>query len=363
MQVGLRSLPPIMPQHRPRLALPFALAIALGAPAMASAQTQATGSITVAPISIEGRDDASFLGELSVGIEECKQNAEIVFRLDNLPDATTLDVWVGDECTSTDRGNADASNNCEQVLSQSIDGNTGRFDVTVGVGDLAMAQGFDCDSGSKGSTKLWFLAVDSPGSKMAVGTSYGFFPSGSVTKFDTDLDPPDAPSDVSGGSGENQIPVEWDIAASDLERFIVYADSDVTGGGGSDGGNAECDSARLRAGAAAESAPDSLRVKTVNEGTATGTTLRGSDIDGDVAAVAVVAVDTAGNMSALSEVVCVHVIPTDGFWDVYEAEGGDAAQGCPCTAMGPAQLEGALPIGLAIGWLGLVSRRRRRARR
>jgi MYXO-CTERM domain-containing protein len=54
----------------------------------------------------------------------------------------------------------------------------------------------------------------------------------------------------------------------------------------------------------------------------------------------------------------VYVVPTTGFKDLYEQQNGDIPQGCPCAAAGPAQVEGALPIALALGVLAYRRRRR-----
>jgi hypothetical protein len=198
-----------------------------------------------------------------------------------------------------------------------------------------------------------------------VGTGFGTF------DLETDADAPDAPTEVTGGSGENRIPVDWDTDSSDIDRFIVYIDNEPTeapgGAAGTsadvDGGGAvttgDCGSALLIAGTDADSLPSSVRQKQVNEPTASGVELTPDDIDGTSAAVAVVAIDEAGNSSPLSNVGCVKVVPTEGFWDRYEANGGQGQAGCPCSALGPAQLQSAWPVALSL----LLLRRRRSVRR
>jgi hypothetical protein len=104
--------------------------------------------------------------------------------------------------------------------------------------------------------------------------------------------------------------------------------------------------------------------KKVGEPTATGVKLKPGDIgggDGSSAAIAVVAIDQAGNESLVSEIACVKVVPTEGFWDRYQSDPNAVDPGCPCTAMGPAQLESAWPIALSLALCGLSARRRRRS--
>ena len=248
--------------------------------------------------------------------------------------------------------------------------------------------------------KIWFLAVDTPDSAEDVGNQYGV-----VQNVGLDTRAPAAPTNVTGGEGQHQIPVTWDSSETNLKGFKVYIDPNpgmagsvntgasgsgapgeedgggtvftpVTTDGGTsttgDGGvvqgatNANCPSSFLVSGASPSDLPSSIHEKTINKPTATEIDLSPTDIDTSSAtikdaAIAVVAVDLAENESPLSVVACVHVAPTTAFWDRYKMEGGEAKGGCPCSAMGPAQIESAWPVGLAVLMLGLSSHRRRRS--
>jgi hypothetical protein len=107
--------------------------------------------------------------------------------------------------------------------------------------------------------------------------------------------------------------------------------------------------------------PSYIKRKAVNEGTATGIDLGPGDIDGEFATIAVIAVDEAGNESPLSQLACVKVVPTESFWDRYQEDGDAVDAGCPCTAIGPAQLQSAWPVGLSLSLIALSARRRRRS--
>jgi MYXO-CTERM domain-containing protein len=83
--------------------------------------------------------------------------------------------------------------------------------------------------------------------------------------------------------------------------------------------------------------------------------------------VVVVAEDLAGNLSRQSQVACITVEPTTGFWERYKAsDGGDAGPGCACSAPGaPTRRSTALlatPVALLLVGAFVRRRIRRRAR-
>jgi MYXO-CTERM domain-containing protein len=53
-----------------------------------------------------------------------------------------------------------------------------------------------------------------------------------------------------------------------------------------------------------------------------------------LAAVAVISDDLAKTTSVLSNISCLQVVETNGFWEKYKASGGDAEQGCVCSTPG-----------------------------
>lgn len=327
-----------------------------------AAHAQAAGSILVFLTSI-GSEDVSTLGEVSVGLEACESDAEIKFELDQVPAAKSqIDVYRGSDCTKTDRDDPDVGT-CKFITSAPIEDKTLDLQVPIRASDLASAVGLEGCKGGTSTPTLWFLAVNDSQSNEEVGTDYGSFPSGSVTEFEIDADPPAPPGNVTGGSGENQIPVEWDSDETDLEEFIVFVDSNPgpAGATGADGGTSDgdCSSSVLSPGAAASGVPASVHRRTLTERSATGIDLSADDIDGDAAAVAVVAVDNAGNESKLSELACVEVVPTVGFWDRYQEQGGDADTGC--RASGAARRTPLSALMFALTLVALAWRTRRRS--
>ena len=374
---------------RPILLFAGAWLLALAGPAFAAdpdgttpTNTSTAGGLTVRALSVG--DEEVKLGTIPVGIEACNDNANIEFEIDGVPsDRESIDVYLGEGCNSTSR-NDDTTNRCTYV------GNF-KAGLSKGLSLVLMAEqlmGEDCETEKEDTPKLWFLAVKTQAGSEDVGTNYGML---STLRLDTRR--PNAPTNVEGGTGEKQIPVEWDTSDSDLEGFVVLIDPQPsTGGGGaagsagssgaagsgdedggmdaapspapSGGGNAssgECGSDVLTPGGSADGLPSRIRRKSVNEATATGLDLGPGDIDGDSAAIAVIAVDEAGNESTLSSLACVKVVPTESFWDRYQQDEAAVDGGCPCAALGPAQLESAWPVGLSLSLIALSTRRRRRS--
>ncbi len=339
----------------------------------ASAQDASTssgqGGIVVNLLTIGG-EEVNTLAEIKLGIEDCSSNAELVFELDGAPaEKESIDIYTGENCNRTDRINDDV-NRCIYLTTQATNEQTRDLRIAVMARDLigedVSGDGTDggCGAGTDSMPTIWFLAVDNPMSAEDVGNNYGTYEALGI-----DLRAPDAPSSVVGGSGENEIPIDWDTEDTDIESFIVFIDNDPieNGGGAGSGGETDggtgntgdCGSSVLGGDADPDDLPSGIRRKEVNEPTATGVELSPNDIDGMMAAVAVVAVDEAGNRSRLSNTACVKVVPTEGFWDRYEANGGKAQGGCPCSALGPAQLQTAWPVGLALLLLRRSARRRR----
>jgi hypothetical protein len=356
------SIPIALRRTAPRWLL---LAALLACPSLALAQDDededgedngSEGDIALTVISIGGREISSPSTEYFASITDCTADRDLVVELDGVDaDKATIDIYVGTDCAATDR-NDSTERRCTFVDSFAKMERTDDIKVPVPIADLVDS----CDEAGAEKPTLWFLAVNDSESAEDVGQEYA------TVQITIDTDPPGAPTSVKGGSGENEIPVSWKVGEK-VESFIVYVDSGDSGSVSDDdagtstgdaGAEEQCGTGKLRAGASGE---DVFGVKVVNvrSATATGVRLGPNDIDGSVAAVAVVAIDEAGNRSALSSVACVRVVPTYGYRDIYEMENGAIQQGCPCTAAGPAQLQTAWPIALALGFVAYRARRRR----
>ena len=363
----------------PRLA--HALPLLLMCSATASAQfgagtgstTPTAGGVIVNPISVGGANVNTMLG-VYVGIDACASTppADVVFDLDSVPtDKTTMDVYSGSKCNDADRDKPDLSN-CTFITTTKIDGKPQDLELKIPADKLFVG---GCDNGTLSMTTLWFLPVDASAQGDPV-TKWGTIP------VNIDGDPPDAPTGVTGGSGESVIRVNWQTTERDLQEFIVYIDNAPTTGGApapvadggtntadggtniADGGGSStspdgmCGSTSLVSGGSPGGLPSSIRESTIKEATATGIDLKPDDIGGARATIAVSTVDKAGNHSPLSNLACVAIVPTQSFWDRYKANGGEAEGGCACRTLDKAQVMNAWPLALAL----LAVRRRSRKR-
>jgi hypothetical protein len=386
---------------RPISFLAGAWLLALAPPAFAQTDTDTTttaGSLVVRALSVGGEEVK--LGDIPIGIAECKADADIVFEIDGVPEENTVDVYLGEACNQPTSRDSDTNSNCDYVGNFPSNDQTRGLRLTIKTTQLID----DCDEPKESTPKIWFLAVTDPGKNEDVDNFYGTLTEDRKVRLDTRA--PSAPTMVEGGTGEKQIPVSWDAPGSDLEGFIVLIDQRPTDGGGSGGGGAsgasgsgaggddgddadqdggpavaadggqtaepaptgggsssdgECGSSVLTPNGSAANLGSGVKRKEVNEATATGIDLSPNDIGGEAATVAVVAVDEAGNESPISELVCVRVVPTESFWDRYQGEDDAVEGGCPCTALGPAQLGSAWPVALSLWFVARSARRRRRS--
>lgn len=339
------------------------------------------GGISIDIVTIGG-DTQDNLGKIWINKEQCDGEAEVEFRLDNVPDQmSTLLIFRGSKCNEAEARDGDGEADCQELDDDGIE-ITQATDFRVKLRADVLAG--NCDATSASREQIWFLAVETASdSSNITEDNYG------AKKLDIDVDAPEAPTNIKGGSGENEITVSWRVGRETVDSFEVLIDSTGTDGPvlrdaavepepepeptDTDGGsvsvldastdqaepgdtNSECGTGALREGASSEDYASFPR-KDVPSKTATSTDLSGGSIIGDSAAVAVIAIDAAGNRSTLSAVECVFVVPTTGFKDQYELDNGEIPQGCPCAATGPVQVEHAWPIAVA---LGIVAYRRRR---
>ncbi len=383
----------------------IALGCWLPSAALAQSGTAGTGSTSAGGVRVEllsiGGETVNALGQIYLSKPDCEGNVALVFRFDGAPsDKPSIDILVGDSCSGTDRKSS-TSNACTYLTSVASGGITQGLMVTLHATDLIK----DCNAAVEEMPKLWFLWVNTTNGTEAVGSNYAEF-----DRLGVDTLPPSAPSSLASGKGESEVPISWKSGQTHLKGFVVFIDTSGmaappldtggagSGSGGADAGNADagdaggagdggtdagtdagtrvsvgdggtagdssgaCGPTQLMGGETAENVPNGVRVKMIDEPTATGTSLKPSDLGGATeATIAVAAVDLAGNQGALSNLSCVQFVQTSGFLDQYRANGGTAKAGCPCSAMGPADLTSAWPVALAVWMLGLSRRRRRRS--
>jgi hypothetical protein len=365
--------------------------------------SMATGGIRAILLNI-GNDTVNALGQIYLSKPACDANAPLKFRLDGAPpDRPSIDVYIGERCNGTDRKNS-TTNSCVYLTSVSSGGVTQGLIITIHAKDLIK----DCNAAEEAMPKLWFLSVNTPNGTEDVGNNFAEF-----VRLGIDTRPPGAPSGLSGGEGESVIPVHWRSGETHLKGFVVFIDTSGVAGSPMDAGTATkdagaasdaaasdaaagdagpsdaavldaatadsgtrvaltdagagtassagaCGPTLLTAGQSAQSVDSQVRLKQVNQPTATGVDLTPTDFGGATrATIAVAAVDLAGNQGPLSNLACVSLVPVTGFFDKYRANGGTAATGCQCRALGPAEAQSTWPVVLAIALIGLSVRRRR----
>lgn len=296
-------------------------------PGAASAQTT---TFSAALRNIEGRNDTRLTTPLN--IRECTEDVEITVRLSAIPTAAVLDVYYGVDCQiSTNRLSTSTTKQCEPVTSVAITNAGGFQDVTFNISNLKCTE--------TSTRKLFFLPVASEGAG-------GDITNGVTLDVMIDATAPSAPTSVEGGEGESAIPVSWMFTGTDVNEFIVYWDDDDT----------TCASMKLMAGD--EDLEDlGLRSKTVNQSTRD--TLLSNAVDvGQSATVGIVAVDLAGNASPLSATACITGVPTTGWLDLHEAQGGKTGNTCSVAVMNRAHGSMFVLWAMLMAVLGLRATRR-----
>jgi hypothetical protein len=376
---------------RHRVAALIALAWPLASLASAqgtagSGSTGNTGQVGVTPISI-GPTTASTIGKIYLNSADCANNVPVLFQLDNLPQLN-VDVYLGESCNTASNRSTTVSTACTFVKSVETNGKTTKFQITLDANQILPG----CTANVQSVPKIWFLNVQTPHSAEEVGTNYALF-----DRLNIDTSPPSAPYNLTGGEGGSVISIGWKATDANIQGFVVFIDTtgkdasssspdastptDDSDGGASDSGtstssqdtaprvsltdggatsNAACGPTLLVAGGDPLMLPGAVKRKKVNERTASGTDIVPSDLDGEKSAtIAVSAVDLAGNQGPLSNLACIRIVQTTGFFERFKEQGGKVEAGCPCSAMGPARAEEAWPVGLAVLALGLSARRRK----
>jgi hypothetical protein len=305
----------------------------------------AEGTITVTVRNLQGGNSLPYLEAwLATGSSNCQQ---------------------GDRAT---RNPADAD--CTKLTipdtNQVQVGNRAYYDVTLQLGPT-------CDS--DGTRPIYFLQLESENST-ANATSYG------VLQLKVDTTPPQPPTTTNANgeaSGQTVIPLTWKANTIDTNYYYALVDwgatttgefdAGVTDGGLPDGANPGCPSGVLRKGKDfnPDSIPNGILSTRLEGGLKSSYDFDGMDFHGAKTVPAVVvAQDLAGNTSVMSDVVCLKVTKTTGFWKRYEDDGGTAGPGCACSTPGARGARGkllyGLPVVLVLGWAFARTRTRRRAR-
>ncbi|MET0385668.1 MAG: hypothetical protein ABW321_06900, partial [Polyangiales bacterium] len=304
---------------------------------------------------------------------QCRDGSKMIVGLNSLGFSVGtypfLEVWLRTgnvDCNTSDRITAIVpENRCTQITISQQDSqliSSTFFDVEIPLSEI-------CATGD-GLKSIFFLALSGQGSREAA-QQYG------VLEFNIDRVPPPSPTNLTALPGETQIKLTWSQqGVADIAATWVLVDTLEVGAPDVDGGTtmldggapAECSSSLLRAGVPfnpKDSRPEGLFAERV-QNTSSERILNGENWGREFVAAVAMSEDRNGNISRMSEVVCLQYVQTDGFWDRYRQNGGTAEPGCACSTPG-ARSSGlsastALPVFLLLSWFAARWRIRRRAR-
>ncbi|MDD9942084.1 MAG: hypothetical protein OXU20_13650 [Myxococcales bacterium] len=307
-----------------------------------------------------------------INARECNGQTTLDFALMNLPNSNNLIVYAaaGRMCESRaerEMLREENSEQCQLLGSEEIVPTAREQIVSVRL-DEALCP----ENGGETTVKFVFIPSDTDSNPADPTGSYG------CAEFAIDAQPPIAPMGLNEPFGERTLTVRWDSLNDDsVEEYLAFFDNEATASvDGSvptvdpdeDAGavdaptvaNPDCPSAHVRSGATLDrdNPPPGVGYEAVTGRVATSVDIAASRLKRDIVPVAVAAVDRAGNVGPLSEVVCMEKGDTLGVWEEYRSRGGTAQDGCACSTLGRGHLEGSLPIGLVM--LSLLARARRR---
>lgn len=312
-----------------------------------------------------------------INLDECERGE--VWHLE----ATTknlsgnyLFVYTGTNCSDVANRTAGGDGQDCKLLTD-IHGETANYnidtdstkvwDLDFAANELANITGSDCEPRTD-NVQLWLLVLAAEGDETTVVPAIAYPTEGEIP---VDLTPPDPPTDVKTGPGESRSDVEWNGVTDNEKYYVVCSPMPGAQGLAPSGeptfdasGQETCVGDPPTAGFAAGAALD--RTWRCDQGSETffadGTAAEKISIEGlqnDVQHFfAVVAVDSVGNPSVLSDLACSTPKPVNDFFELYRESGGKAGGGV-CAA-GPGRPAGGSALALLVG-LALVLVRRRRA--
>ena len=238
--------------------------------------------------------------EISVplGRAQCQQGTIRVTVRSLLGGESTLEAWLATgsgDCNRADRAaRVPDSANCTPLNLTHPDQARVRNHAEV----VEVELGPTCDN--DGNMELYLLQLGSDSA--AEARSYA------VVHLYVDTNPPDAPTGVKAGEGASEILLTWQPGAPDTAGYFIVADW----GAVQSPEDTSCTSSLVRSGQPfdLESVPQGVLVKHVPGGRSSGFRLLAEEFYGARSVpVAMAAQDLAGNVSVLSDVVCVSFAP------------------------------------------------------
>jgi hypothetical protein len=340
--------------------------------------TQGGLAVTLKKIGDKAYQGSAALRNNPIGGAQCSDdNVNLVFQIAGFATGNSspsyVEIYKGTSCNTVEGKDGVGDDDCDRIKYITRNRSTTIEMINIPLMDL-------CNDA--GNVTLWFLPVDTLGTNASV-TPYGVF------EVPIDTIPPNAPVNVKGGAGETQICITWKRSDSNISRnWVIWDPKPITpgladagdqgaagsaasteddAGTGTDDSTSACSSSLMKAGAKdidPDHLPKGLYRKEIARNVESAE-LSGNEIDSPRAAVAIIAQDLAGNRSALSNIACIEVVDTVGFWDSYKDNGGDADGGCTCSLPGARPTDArhaATGIFATLALLGLAVVRVRRKR-
>jgi MYXO-CTERM domain-containing protein len=315
-------------------------------------RAHAQDSITVTVRDFTGRAAGDFdlmdlatTSAVPISQGECDAGAEITFRFTNVdPMRSNLFFYQGANCDDVAIRNDTTDDRCSLLAGPFTTEMRTQVDVTLPVSELV-----PCGEGGSGTREIFVLAVNNTMSDDVSGP-------GQLATFPIayDFQGPAAPSDFEAVGGESSATLTWTADTSQITEWEIFLDPNGCTGG-------TVDSALL----ADPNAPDPSALVDTAEGTASSFDLPfpASVPIGGEAAVAIRAVDRAGNVGTLSPVRCVSRFDVTTWLEAFCAGDGSGSEVCTdggCS-VSPAGGDGRL-AWLLIGAAAALAFYRRRTR-
>ena len=342
------SMPASASHPRPRSrarALLGALALLGGLLGASAAEAQ---EITTTAIALGDRtsldlSDLATSNGTPIGLAEC-QSETLDLRFTNVDvSRTTLEFFFGDQCSDATVRQDNTTTTCQELTPSFATEMNSQITASIPISEL-----IDCSLNS-GVRTIWVLALNQPSDPVAEAGQMDSFP------LAFDFVPPGAVSELTTTPGENTFRVSWTGSTENLSGYEIFFAPNG------------CDASGAVTTDLLTEPPDTSTYVADARGTASGAQVEyNGDLDtlpiGSQSAVAVRAVDLAGNVGPVSAAACVERVPINSWWNTY-CEGPDAsADACSeSCAVSPGRRHSSLP-GLALAGLALallVARRRR----
>ena len=312
--------------------------IAIAALAWLAAVPAAAQEITTSVTALTGRTvvDLTALSTVSrspLTRAECTSGAQISFEFTNIDEMRSqLHFYYGSMCDDSTVRNDLTDMSCTDLELEYSIGMRTQVDQTIPVSSL-----IDCTSTSSGTRTIWVLALDEPTSDVSMAGQQDSFP------LAFDFAGPRAPANFTARDGETSATLTWDGSSDEITSYEIYLVVDGCDASGAVTTTLLSDPDNPDASALVDTAEGSVTTATV---TLSGTT-------GSQHAVAIRAIDQAGNAGPLSTVLCVEQIDVQTFWEAYCLEHPDCeSAGCSATPVGAGRAGGLLflPVIAMLLW-------------